>query len=210
MDSIRTISCKLRASDDQATQIEDTMQAFADACNFVADYGRTHRISRKYALQKACYTEVRSRFGLSANLAVRAIARAASCLRHAKTRNARFTPTSIDYDARIFRFIEKDWSASLTLLDGREKLSLKVGEFQRDALSGHDPASAVLVKKRKGYYLNIQIKEPLPEADEPTGILGIDLSSCRSKWCVEYCRRWGHRNQARILAAQLPAASVGG
>jgi len=175
MDSIRTLSCKLRLTDDQVRHIEATMQAFADACNYVADYGRTHRISRQYALHQACYAQVRSRFGLSANLAVRAIARVAPCLRHTKTRNSAFKPTSIDYDARIFRLIEKEWSASLTRLNSREKLSLTVGDFQRDALAGQEPSSATLSKKRKGYFLNIQIKEPLPEPYQPTGTLGVDL-----------------------------------
>jgi len=175
MDSIRTISCKLRTTDAQTAHIEATMQAFADACNFVADYGRTHRISRQYALHKACYAEVRSRFGLSANLAIRAIARVAPRLSKAKTRHATFRPTSIDYDARIFRFIEAGECVSLTLLGGRARLPLKMGDFQREALAGQDPTSATLSKQRKGYFLNIQIKEPLPEPDEPTGTLGVDL-----------------------------------
>lgn len=112
MDSIRTISCKVGASDAQIRHIEATMQAFADACNYVADWGREHHLSRQHDLQKACYYEVRSRFGLSANLAIRAIARVAPRLRHAKTRYSTFQPTSIDYDARIFRFIEGNWCAS--------------------------------------------------------------------------------------------------
>ena len=68
MDSIRTVSCKLVVEQDQAKHITDTMGAFADACNFIADYGRKHRVSQKFALQKAIYPEVRERFGLSAQL----------------------------------------------------------------------------------------------------------------------------------------------
>ena len=80
MDLIRTISCKLVVAQDQAEHINHTMGAFADACNFIADYGRTHRVSQKFALQNAFYPQVRERFGLSANLAVRAIARVFACL----------------------------------------------------------------------------------------------------------------------------------
>jgi len=226
MDSIRTLSCKLRLTDDQVRHIEATMQAFADACNYVADYGRTHRISRQYALHQACYAQVRSRFGLSANLAVRAIARVAPCLRHTKTRNSAFKPTSIDYDARIFRLIEKEWSASLTRLNSREKLSLTVGDFQRDALAGQEPSSATLSKKRKGYFLNIQIKEPLPEPYQPTGTLGVDLGirniatlsddtsfggqTLNAYRLKRHTARRSLQSKARILASQLSATSVGG
>jgi putative transposase len=175
MDSIRTISCKLRVTDTQVAHIKATLQAFADACNYVADYGRTYRISRQYALHKACYAQVRSRFGLSANLAIRAIARVAPRLSKTRTRNSTFRPTSADYDARIFRFIEANEGASLTLLHGRVRFPLKIGAFQREALAGQDPTSATLSKQRKGYFLNIQIKEPAPEPMETAGTLGVDL-----------------------------------
>lgn len=175
MDSIRTISCKLSTTDYQALHIKATVEAFADACNYVADWGREYKISRQNDLHKGCYFEIRARFGLSANLAVRAIARVAPRLQKAKTRDSVFKPASIDYDARIFRFIEKDWIVSLTLLSSREKFSLDIGDYQREALAGQKPTSATLSKKQGDYYIDIQIKEPVPEPDEPTGVLGVDL-----------------------------------
>ena len=175
MESIRTISCKLQVDPHQAERIEATLQAFADACNFVAEWGCTHKVRFQYALHKGCYQAVRERFSLSANLAVRAIARVAPRLRKAQTRNSAFKPTSIDYVARIFRFHEPDWHVGLTLLGGRVRFPLKVGDFQVQALQGQAPTSATLSKKRKGYYLDIQVKEPEPEPDEADGVLGIDL-----------------------------------
>ena len=47
MENIRTISCRLDVTDYQALHIEATMQAFADACNYIADWGREHQISRQ-------------------------------------------------------------------------------------------------------------------------------------------------------------------
>jgi len=151
------------------------MEAFADACNYVANWGRENHIWRQFSLHKGCYKEIREQFGLSANLAVRAIARVAPRLSKAKTRNSIFQPTSVDYDARIFRFHEQDWSVGLTLVAGRVRIALKMGDFQIQALSGQDPTSATLVKKKKSYFIDIQIKEPAPEPDEPTGTLGVDL-----------------------------------
>ena len=175
MHSIRTISCKLQVTDEHAAQIETTLLAFAKACNFVAEWGRIHKIHRQYALHKECYQAIRQHFGLSANLAVRALGRVASRLGNAHTRHSTFQPTSVDYDARIFRFFETDWSVGLTLLGGRQRLALKVGDFQRQALAGQEPTSATLCKKGKTYYLDIQVKEPLPVPEAPTGTLGVDL-----------------------------------
>jgi len=175
MTSIRTIPCKLVVAPHQVAAIEATLQAFADACNWVADWGREHHVSRQYDLHKGCYYTIREKFGLSANLAVRAIARVAPRLSKVKTRNSIFQPTSIDYDKVIFRFHEADWSVGLTLVGGRIRFALKIGDFQYQALRGQKPTSAVLVKKKKGYYINIQVKEPLPDPLKTTGTLGVDL-----------------------------------
>ncbi len=175
MHSIRTVSCKLQITDAQAAQLAMTLQAFAQACNFVAQWGRTHQVYRHYALHKGCYAAVRQRFGLSANLTVRALARVAAGLGKAQTRHSSFQPTSVDYDVRIFRFFETDWQVGLPLVGGRQRLALKVGDFQRQSLAGQAPTSATLCKKRKGYYLDIQVKKPLPVPDYPTGTPGVDL-----------------------------------
>ena len=175
MEQTLTISCKMDLLEYQIPHIEATLKAFAGACNFVADHGRKHEVSRQYDLHKACYKDVRQTFGLSANLAVRAIARVAPRLQKKKTRNSRFNPTSADYDARIFSFRESDWTASLTLLSGRERFGLDIGEYQRQTLTGHKPKSAVLCKKHDGYFLDIQVKNTLPDPDKAKGTLGVDL-----------------------------------
>ncbi len=175
MECIRTISCKLHVSPHQVPHLNATVKAFSDACNFVADYGRENKVSRQFTLHKACYGDVRMRFGLSANLAVRAIARVAPRLAKAKTRNSGFKPTSIDYDARIFSFRESDWTVSLTLLNSRERFGLDIGEYQRTALKGQSPTSATLCKKGRGYSIDIQVKEPTPEPNKTTGTLGVDM-----------------------------------
>ena len=90
--------------------------AFADACNFIADVARREHTTNKVKLQHVCYTDVRARFGLSANLAIRAIARVCAALKVKSKAHSTFEPTSIDYDQRIFSFREWDWTFSLTLL----------------------------------------------------------------------------------------------
>ncbi len=175
MEQVLTISCKLAYTPTQKAQLERLLKAFAEACNFVAAQGREHTISKQFALHKLCYRLVREQFGLSANLAVRAIARVAPRLAKARTRDSQFAPTSVDYDARIFTFKESDWSASLTLLDGREKFFLQPGDYQKDMLKGKQPTSAVLCKKRGAFFLDIQVRIETDAPITPTGMLGVDL-----------------------------------
>jgi hypothetical protein len=42
-----------------------------------------------------------------------------------------FKPISAIYDARTFSFREKDWTVSLTMLGGRERFALAIGNYQQ-------------------------------------------------------------------------------
>lgn len=82
------------------------------------------KLTNNVRIQTLVYSVVREQFGLSSNLAIRAINRVAGNRKTAKKDNKpvlNFKPKSADYDARIFSFREKDWTVSLTLNGGRER-----------------------------------------------------------------------------------------
>jgi len=180
MDSIRTIACKLAPTAEQRAELDATLVAFANACNFIADVARQMHSSNKVKVQHACYTDVRRRFGLSANLAIRAIARVCAALKVKIKAHSTFQPTSIDYDQRIFSFREWDWTFSLTLLNSRERLETAMGDYQKGRLKAQTPTSATLVKRHDGtYFLHVQLKRTAPAPYTPTGTLGVDLGRRR-------------------------------
>src|SRR5262245_32076786 len=106
METVRTIVCKLAPTAEQAVEIDATLEAFARACNHMAEVSRREKTTNKVVLQHACYRKVREAFGLSANLAIRAIARVSAAMKARERANSTFAPTSIDYDQRIFSFRE--------------------------------------------------------------------------------------------------------
>ena len=180
METVRTVVCKLAPTPEQIQDIDATLKAFASACDFAADTARRIGSTNKVKVQAEGYREIRKRFGLSANLAIRAIARACAALKVPEKMHSAFAPTSIDYDARIFSFREWDWTFSLTLLSGRERLASVLGDRQRSILKGKKPTAAVLVKRRDGgYYLHVQLTDESPEPIETTGTLGVDLGRRR-------------------------------
>jgi putative transposase len=136
METIRTIVCKLTPTPEQVVEIDATLRVFADACDFAAETARSIHSTNKVKVQRAGYKAIRERFGLSANLAIRAIARDCAALKVPEKARSKFDPTSIDYDARIFSFREWDWTFSLTLLDSRQRIETKLGDRQRSALKG--------------------------------------------------------------------------
>src|SRR6266568_3570968 len=112
METTRTVVCKLAPTPEQRAEIDATLKAFADGCNFAAETARRISSTNKVKVQRECYRAIRETFGLSANLAIRAIARACAALKVPAKMHSAFEPTSVDYDARIFRFREWDWTVS--------------------------------------------------------------------------------------------------
>lgn len=176
METVRTIACKLAPTEEQRTELDATLVAFAGACNFAAEVARSIHSTNKVTLQHACYQDIRQTFGLSANLAIRAIARVCAALKVPAKMHSVFEPTSADYDARIFSFREGDWTFSLTSLHHRARLATHLGDYQKARLKGRRPGSATLVKRRDGtFFLHVVLVESAPEPQEPTNILGVDL-----------------------------------
>ncbi|MBW4680503.1 MAG: transposase [Microcoleus vaginatus WJT46-NPBG5] len=178
MKQVLTLVCKINPTSEQVAQIEATLKAFADACNYANEQVKP-QITSKTTIQNLVYQDLRSLFGLSANLAVRACARVGANRKTAKQKNKpvkSFKPTSADYDARIFAFREKDWTISLTLTEGREHIKLDVGNYQQGKLKGKKPTSAQLCKHRDAsYYIHIQIKDEVPEPFKPSHVIGVDF-----------------------------------
>lgn len=176
----RTVKCRLAPTSAMGEAFKATAEAFAMACNNVLGHSRSLKTSNKVKLQRACYGEIRKRFGLSANLAIRAIARVAYAVKIAAKRKKQvkeFRPTSVDYDARIFDYREKDEAVSLTTINGRIHIPLKIGGFQREQLAGKKPTCARLVKSGKNWDIHIAIEETEPpkRGGPPLGIdLGIN------------------------------------
>lgn len=161
-----------------AEQLAATAQAFAAACEYAADEARRTGVTHAIALQRSTYREIRNRFGLSANLAVRAVRRASAALTATRRRGRpahNFHPTSVDYDARIFAYRERDETVSLTVVGGRIHVPLWLGIYQREALAGKTPTSATLVRKgRTAWMIHIVVEDDDPPAREGPPI-GVDL-----------------------------------
>ena len=178
MKQVLTISCKLNVSTEQSKKLDETMQVFAQACNHINDK-TPQTLVNQIAMQSLIYQDVRALFGLSANLSIQALRRVCGNRKTAKQKGKKvksFKPTSVSYDARIFAFREKDWTVSLTTVDGRERFSLDIGNYQRGLLKGAVPTSATLIKRQDGtYYVQIQLKSEPPVPEKPSNVIGVDF-----------------------------------
>ena len=70
-----TLQIKLFPDESQHAALQDTMQAFNNACNYIAEVTYREQCASKFKLQKLVYEKVRKTFALSAQLTIRAIAK---------------------------------------------------------------------------------------------------------------------------------------
>jgi putative transposase len=186
MSQVLTISCKLKVSQSQAAKLDATMDVFVQALNWV-NQNTPEKIVNAVKLQSLCYYEIRARFGLSSNLAQQVCRRVAGARKVARQRNRpvkEFKRRFVTYDARIFSFREKDWTVSLTTVEGRERFELAIGNYQRGMLAGSNPKktsgpltrTATLVQRKDGsYYIQICVEKKPPKQQDTDKVIGVDL-----------------------------------
>ncbi len=177
MQQVLTVKIRLAPTPEQESALRATLVAFADACNHIHTVV-PENIRNSARMQQLTYREVRERFGLSANLAVRAVARVSMNRKAARELGGKvkaFKPTSVDYDARIFDLRVRDETASLTTVRGRMRVDLRVSEYHLARLQGTQPTSATLVDSKGKFWLHVQVKRDVPPTVEAEDVIGVDL-----------------------------------
>lgn len=176
MKSIRTVRCALEISDANSPVLESLFRRYAAACTQIAAFGKAQREGNPYKLQRALYRKIRQQHGLPANLSITALRRSAGALKASDFKGRfQFRPTFVCLDARTFTLKLKKGVVSFSTHERRITAALDIGAYQHEALWGADKAqSAVLVKTRSGYCINITIESHIQDA-LPGGVLGVDL-----------------------------------
>src|ERR1039457_2433953 len=103
-----------------------------EAATFAARCGFGAGVFSQPSIHRLAYAEIRSRFGLSAQMAVRAIGKAVECFHRDKKKCPVFKPYgAITYDERIFSFKGMDKVSLWALPSGRVIVPLIYGEYQK-------------------------------------------------------------------------------
>ena len=72
---IKTLQIKLLPDDDQKQAIIDTLVKFNSACNFVSKVAFEKKLYNKVFLQRIVYRDIREKFDLASQLAIRVTAK---------------------------------------------------------------------------------------------------------------------------------------
>ena len=125
----RTISLKLV---NPPEALGKTIDSFAQACNYVSQIAfENNYLSRRLALHRLTYKDIRTRFPLTAQMTCSVIRQVSGAYASMKSNGERhlatFKPTSILLEGGIrgrdFRLIPKAQAISISTIEGRIKVS---------------------------------------------------------------------------------------
>jgi putative transposase len=167
------VQLKLQPTPEQSQALLATLERANEAANAISEQAWETQTFGKYALQKACYFEIKARLELTAQLVVRVIAKVADAYMLDQARRRRFRPHgSIAYDDRILRYGTD--RISIWSVSGRLAIPFASDERGRRLLAHRQGESDLLYRDGTFYLLaTVNYQEP-PEA-EVEDVIGIDL-----------------------------------
>jgi IS605 OrfB family transposase len=170
-----TLQLKLLPTAEQADALRDTMRRFNEAATFAAEQGFAAGVFSPPSIQKLAYRTCRERFGLSAQMAVRAIAKAAECFSRDKTICPVFRPDgAMTYDERILSFKDCHRVSILAVGAGRLMIPYVFGAYQAANLARIRGQCDLVTRDGMLFlYCTIEFQEPPPV--EVADFLGVDL-----------------------------------
>ena len=197
----------------QHTALLETIHAFNAAASHAARTGFDAHVFSQAAIHVRCYRELRDLFGLSSQMAVRAIGKAVECFKRDRNVCPVFHQEgAMTYDERLMGW-KGPAHVSLLTLQGRHVVAMVYGAYQAGHM--HRLRGQVDVVYRDGqWYLYATIELPDTALLEPTDFLGVDLGvvnlattsdgTTHSGDKVEACRtRYAQRRQRLQQAAHV-------
>ncbi len=210
-----TLQLQLLPDETQANALRGIVERFNEAATWLAGVAFAKQCANKVALQKHAYYELRERFGLPADTAIRCLAQVVEAYKRDKTVAPAFRPhAAVPFSMRKNLGFKGPDRVSIQTLTGRVVVPYLMGAYQRERF-GFAHGQADLVLRRDGtWLLLVTVDVPdgtrLPVSD----FIGVDLGvvnlattsdgETHSGEQIEMCRtRYAKRRQRLQRAAHV-------
>ena len=166
---------KMLPSREQAASLKATLVRCNEACTWLAATGFEKNVLRQYDLHKLAYSEMRQRFGLTAQAAVRSIAKVADAFKINRSIAPAFRKDAAQpYDDRIIRFVKDGTAVNLWTVEGRITVPVVMGEHQQ-RLMAYRKGEVDLCFVRGKWMLAATCDIPETEEFKAADWLGVDF-----------------------------------
>ena len=179
---LRTISIKLDTSVEQSESLRLVQQSFTWACNYLVPIVQENRCWNRKDLHHAAYYQVKAQSRApGSQMICNAIRTVCDAYKVLKLKRSQEIPTitfransSVHYDKRTYSL--KHGSISLYTLDGRMKVLMLLGDFQKKYLEHGKPREAELICKQGTWFFNLVLELVSPKLSiDMLRALGVDL-----------------------------------
>jgi len=169
-----SMKLKLITTETQKQALLDTMQRFNSACDYISDIAFENKAFGQIKLHHLTYYDIRDKFGLGAQMAIRAIGKVVESYKvDRKVKHSFYAYGAIVYDSRILKFKFPD-KISISTLEGRQVIPFIFKNY-RDIELRRASGQADLVYHDSIFYLVVCVDVPEPPEDDTKEFLGVDL-----------------------------------
>ena len=208
---ILTMQTQVQPAAKPEEELEETLRVFNAAADWLAGEAFDRELANKIDLQKLYYKELRSRFGLSAQMAIRCIAQVCDVYKRDKTKRPHFRPlAAMPFDQRMMSFKGED-AVSLLTMKGRVIVPWVKGAYQAERLRAERGQCDLMKRKDGKWLLQVSVdspEEPLRPIEDFIGVdmgvvnLAVDSNGdCYSGADVEACRVRHHNRRKDLQKA---------
>lgn len=207
-----TMQLQLLPDTSQADALRTTVERFNEAATWLAGIAFQQQCANKIELQKLTYYELRKRFALPADTAIRCLAQVVEAYKRDKTIQPTFRPhAAVPFSmGKNIGFKGPD-RVSLSTLTGRVVVPFLMGKYQAERFGfAHGQADLVLRQDGKWFLLvTVDLPEgtPLPISDfigVDLGVVNLATTSDAETYtgdAVEACRTRYQRRRQRLQRA---------
>ena len=171
-----TLQLQLLPDETQADALRGIVERFNEAATWLAGVALAQQCANKVALQKLAYYELRERFGLPADAAIRCIAQVVEAYKRDKTAVPTFRPhAAVPFSMRKNLSFKGPDRVSIQTLIGRIVMPYLMGAYQAKRF-GFAHGQADLVLRRDGlWFLLVTVDVPDGTRIPVTDFIGVDL-----------------------------------
>jgi putative transposase len=171
-----TLQTQLLPDADQSAKLRATVERFNEAATWLAGIAFERKLANKFTLQKLCYAELRERFGLPADTAIRCIAQVVEAHKRDKDKKPRFPKHSaVPFSmGKNIGFKGPD-RVSISTLEGRVVVPFVMGKYQADRFGFGKGQCDLVLRKDGKWFLLVTVDVPDGTKTPATDFLGVDL-----------------------------------
>ena len=171
-----TLQTQLMPDRENASKLKAAVERFNEAATWLAGVAFERRLSNKFELQKLCYAELRKRFGLPADMAIRCISQVCEAYKRDKDKRPRFRKhAAVPYSmGKNIGFKGPD-RVSISTLKGRVVVPYIMGKYQAERFGWSKGQCDLVLRKDGKWFLLVTVDVPEETKTPATDFLGVDL-----------------------------------